>query len=116
MFEEPNCVGCRFYKRERDIARAALARSTTGEEHATIQKLRKEIRQMQKAAERRNQELDAMHWVWCDGGCETGVHRFDGKGPEAITEEIVAQAERNTARLKRWLAIRNYPQERANER
>lgn len=116
MPEEPNCLLCRLYKHERDIARDALARSTTAEEHATIQTLRKEIRKMQKAAEHRNQELDAMHWVWCDGGCETGVHRFDGKGPEAITEEIVAEAERNTARLKRWLANRNYRQERANER
>ena len=25
---------------------------------------------------RRNVELDALHYVWCDGGCEGGTHRY----------------------------------------
>lgn len=47
----------------------------------------------------RNLELDALHYVWCDGGCKGGVHRWsDGE----VTEELVQLAERNTARLRSW--------------
>lgn len=74
------------------------------DEGLQIARLRAEIRRMQLAAERRNLELDALHMVWCDGGCEGGVHRFDGEGPEGITQEIVDAAVRNTDRLKRWWA------------
>lgn len=98
----PDCILCEIYKRERDHAREALARSLTDEEHVLVKKLRTEIRKMQLTAERRNRDLDALHLVWCDGGCETGVHRFDGEGPEAITQEIVDAAVRNTERLVRW--------------
>jgi hypothetical protein len=73
-------------------------------EPAQIANLRSQIRRMQVALEDRNRQLDAMHWVWCDGGCQSGVHRFDGKGPEAITQEVVDIAVRNTERLKRWFA------------
>lgn len=99
---EPDCVWCRIYKRERDKTRSDLAQSQTTEERALIKTLRREIRIMQEAAEKRNLALDAMHFVWCDGGCETGVHRFDGEGPEAVTQEVVDAAVRNTERLKTW--------------
>jgi hypothetical protein len=33
----------------------------------------------------RNKELDALHYVWCDGGCSSGTHRYDN---ENLTEEI----------------------------
>jgi len=99
---EPDCIWCRIYKRERDQARSELAQSLTDEERLLIKRLRKEIHTMQVAAEKRNRELDAMHWVWCDGGCETGMHRYDGKGPEGITWEIVETAMKNTERLRRW--------------
>ncbi len=69
-------------------------------EHDRISVLQNEVRAQQTAAERRNRDLDALHLVWCDGGCPSGVHRYD---PDAIvTEEMVAAAERNTARLRRW--------------
>lgn len=60
--------------------------------------LRREIRIMQEAAERRNRELDALRYVWCDGGC--GIHRY---AHGELTEELVTLAERNTLRLRRWL-------------
>jgi hypothetical protein len=101
-----DCIWCQILKRERDKARAELAQSLTDEERLQIARLRTEIQRMQIAAERRNRDLDAMHLVWCDGGCESGVHRFDGKGPEAITQEVVDAAVRNTERLKRWWANR----------
>lgn len=59
------------------------------------------MRQMQEAAQRKNRELDALHLVWCDGGCPSGVHRFQG-GEVLVTEELVKTAERNTGRLRCW--------------
>lgn len=66
----------------------------------TETELRRQIRIMQESLERKNKELDALHHVWCDGGCKTGVHRWT---ENTVTEEVVALAERNTARLRRWL-------------
>lgn len=60
---------------------------------------RQQIRIMQTALESKNKALDAMHYVWCDGGCHTGTHRWT---EQTITEEIVQEAERNTRRLRSW--------------
>ena len=73
--------------------------------HALIERVRRqadEIRIMQLAAERRTQELDALHLVWCDGGCAGGVHRWDDA---LITREVVEAAERNARRLRCWYGI-----------
>jgi hypothetical protein len=64
--------------------------------------LLRELRRALQNNHKRNLQLDALHFVWCDGGCLGGVHRYDGR-PHAVTEEIVQEAERNTARLRRWL-------------
>lgn len=70
------------------------------------------IASMQEALRLRNVDLDAMHFVWCDGGCASGVHRFT---PDVIlTEEMVERAERNAERLRRWynevkFKIAHYP-------
>jgi hypothetical protein len=103
-----DCIWCRIYKRERDEARQELAQSLTNEERLQIARLRTEIRRMQLVAEERNRQLDAMHWVWCSGGCPAGIHRFDGKGPAALTQAIVDEAVRNTERLKRWWGTWQY--------
>lgn len=58
-----------------------------------------DIRQMQLVLERKNRALDAMHYVWCDGGCARGVHRWTNT---LVTREIVEAAERNAQRLRRW--------------
>lgn len=68
----------------------------TAEHEAT---LKAEVQIMQKAAERKNRELDALHFVWCDGGCASGVHRYDHG---ELTEAIVVEAERNAKRLRAW--------------
>ncbi len=67
---------------ERDEARAELAKATANNA-------------------RRNLALDALHYVWCSGGCDDGVYRSPGAGP--VTEELAAEAERHTARLRAWL-------------
>jgi hypothetical protein len=51
-----------------------------------------ELRKLQVAQEDRNRQLDAMHWVWCSGGCEPKV---------PLTREIVETAVRNTERMVR---------------
>jgi len=48
----------------------------------------------------RNVALDALHFVWCDGGCSSGVHRYGEHPP--LTAEIVAAAKLNSKRLERW--------------
>ena len=65
----------------------------------TEQELRRQLRIMQESLERKNRELDALHYVWCDGGCKTGVHRWTAN---TVTEDVVVLSERNTARLRLW--------------
>lgn len=58
-----------------------------------------EVAYLHKCLERKNKELDALHYVWCSGGCEGGVHRFTDT---PLTAEMVAFAIRNTDRLINW--------------
>lgn len=60
---------------------------------------RRQITDMRLALQRKNRELDALHYVWCDGGCEYGAHRWS---PQSINEETVLTAELNTKRLRAW--------------
>lgn len=68
---------------------------------AQVAQLRYELNDARICAERRNRDLDALHLVWCNGGCTGGVHRYCGR-PEDVTEAVVEAAERNTARLREW--------------
>ena len=61
---------------------------------------RRELALKEKALKDRNMALDALHYVWCSGGCICGVHRFGLAG--ALTEEVVAAAESNTRRLRAY--------------
>ena len=63
-------------------------------------RLKRELTFAQANNRTRNIELDALHYVWCDGGCKGGVHRFGEHPP--LTAEIVAAAKRNTRRLESW--------------
>lgn len=62
----------------------------------------RELTAIRLKLEEKNRALDAMHWVWCSGGCDSGVHRWHG-GKSTLTEELVALAERNTRRLREKL-------------
>lgn len=64
-----------------------------------LRTLKRQVTYLQQALHDRNLQLDAMHYVWCDGGCKAGTHRFT---PGPITEEVVAEAERNSRRLRTW--------------
>lgn len=73
--------------------------SGLGAEAIRIARLRYRITVLEAAVRRKNTELDALHFVWCSGGCLGGIHRHV---PGAVTEELVTTAERNTARLRTW--------------
>jgi len=76
-----------------------------------IKNLKREITNKNDSLHHKNLALDAMHYVWCDGGCAGGVHRYEetweaeGKYP---TREVVDEAVRNTTRLVRWFATFKY--------
>lgn len=71
-----------------------------------------QLKWQQESLAQKNRALDAMHWVWCDGGCRLGAGRYDsegrykGVGVDSITEEAIAIVERNLARMKRTRATR----------
>lgn len=73
-----------------------------------IQQLKSELKHLYAVLNKKNIALDAMYWVWCDGGCEGGVNRYI---PSELTEEIVAAAERNTRRMRKWLTNRIFREE-----
>lgn len=60
----------------------------------------RQITLLQESLRARNLDLDAMHFVWCDGGCPGGVHRFHTD--LVLTEDMVERAERNAKRLRKW--------------
>ena len=61
--------------------------------------LARQITYLVEALARKNRDLDALHFVWCSGGCPDGVHRFSDV---RLTEEMIQRAERNTKRLRSW--------------
>ena len=67
--------------------------------HAQVKVLKADITTKRDALERKNRELDALHYVWCNGGCESGTHRYAKDHPN---EETVRSAVRNVNRLVTW--------------
>lgn len=59
----------------------------------------RQIGMLQDLLKKKNLELDALHFVWCSGGCTMGVHRFSDV---RLTEEMIQVAERNTKRMRSW--------------
>lgn len=67
---------------------------------ANCANLRRELTIQRQRNHARNVELDALHFVWCTGGCPGGTHRWT---EGTITEELVQAAELNAKRLRSWL-------------
>lgn len=83
-----------------DIGTESTIRAENARKDEQIKTLRREIRNMQEAAECRNRQLRALttvQHVVCSGGCDGGVAH-----PELVTEDVVAEAERGVARLREW--------------
>jgi hypothetical protein len=84
-----------------DIKQHALSIHETVACYRKLQAQKKELTQIKESLERKNRQLDALHFVWCDGGCNSGVHRWIGK-KEDITDELVTQAQGSIRRLSKW--------------
>lgn len=67
-----------------------------------IRNQKKLITHIQGTLEEKNKMLDALHYVWCDGGYVGGVHRYKEMSNIPLTEETVRKAESNTYRLRMW--------------
>lgn len=83
-----------------DIGTESTLRADVARKDEQIKVLRREIRNMQEAAEYRNLQLRALtivQHVVCSGGCDVGVAH-----PELVNEAVVAEAERGVARLREW--------------
>lgn len=72
-----------------------------------LRNLREQVTRARENNEERNRELDALHYVWCNGGCTGGVHRYCGS-PDDVTEEVVATAEALVKRLRSWYVNREH--------
>lgn len=96
-----------------DGERIARLRTENARLAEQVKSLKREVTQARRNNEERNRELDALHYIWCDGGCQGGAHRYCGS-PDDITEEVVAAAERNTMRLRRWFVNRQHKLAREN--
>lgn len=59
----------------------------------------RELKHLNDVLHRKNIALDALNFVWCDGGCEGGTHRST---EGVITEEVVLAAEHHAKRLRTW--------------
>lgn len=70
------------------------------------------IQQLQASLHQKNLELDSLHYVWCTGGCKTGIHRYSDLPP--LTQEIVDTAERNVQRLKTSFLNQEFRKSREN--
>lgn len=66
-----------------------------------ISKYKQQITNLRCALHEKNLSLDALHYVWCSGGCNGGTHRWI---PGKVTEELVMRAEANVKRLREWYA------------
>lgn len=90
-----------------DLAAARAEVEKLNKEVTSLRTQRKhhksELTYIQGVLTRKNKELDALHYVWCSGGCPRGAARYSD---EEITEEIVALAETNTKRLRAWFENR----------
>lgn len=83
------------------LTRAALDRLISD----PVSKYREQVKHLSETLRLKNIALDALHVVWCSGGCDRGVHRFLGS-PDHVTEEMVAYVERQAVRFREWFTRR----------
>ncbi len=69
------------------------------ETEKTCEALRSKAERCQREVERlcqlnhqRNLELDALHYIWCAGGCEGGIHRFEAEEKRPLSRELLEAA------------------------
>ena len=76
---------------------------------AQVTNLRRQLRYANERNHERNLQLDALNFVWCDGGCRGGTRRWqdDDLTPdqaEAYAKELALMA----VRLNSWAGSRRF--------
>ena len=69
---------------------------------ALVKSYKHQMHELNEVLRYKNKALDAMYYVWCSGGCESGMRRYGSYIPE-LDREIVEIAEKNTKRMRTWL-------------
>lgn len=67
-----------------------------------------ELQNLRESAKQKNLELDALHYVWCNGGCKGGVHRYKEMEGKPLTKEIVEAAEWSVKRMRIYYENKTY--------
>lgn len=70
-----------------------------------IERLKQQILKFEGVLHAQNIKLDALHWVWCSGGCSGGTHRWV---PGELTEELVKTAEYAAQRMRESFTNQEY--------
>lgn len=70
-----------------------------------VKKQAEEITTLNEVLRQKNLNLDALHFIWCSGGCEGGHNRY-GETNE-LTKEIIKYAEHNVKRMKTYYKNRS---------
>ena len=63
----------------------------------------KTIKDLEATLHAKNKALDALHYVWCSGGCDNGVDRYTEDGQPKLTEELLREAEFQVSRMRTHL-------------
>ena len=71
-----------------------------------IKTLKSELTQQNENNHQKNIALDALGYVWCDGGCGGGVFRYHND--VELTQEHVDEVVINTKRLVKWWRNKKY--------
>lgn len=68
-----------------------------------VEKRRNEIKTLQANNRKRNLQLDALNFVWCNGGCKSGFRRWADKYSDEELADLLIEAQLNTIRLEEWI-------------
>ncbi len=76
---------------------------TIEELQAENARLRRQLTYANEGNAKRNRQLDMLNMVWCDGGCEGGMARYDDR---EVSASDVALLIVNAIRARRWYISR----------
>jgi hypothetical protein len=83
---------------------------------AQVAELRRQLHYANERNHERNLQLDALNFVWCDGGCPSGTRRWQddeltADQAEAYAKELALMA----VRLHSWGAAKRFREKWRNE-
>lgn len=97
-----DCPGCLEESAEAAERRVRVLEQRAERIEEVVIEQRRQLKIANEALREKNLELDAMHYVWCDGNCKSGQHRWCAG---TVTADMLKRAERNLARLQARAAL-----------